>query len=581
MAQLPGFTLQIADGNLNLQQGSNAQTAIVLGCSLGGVPGQLYAFGDQGTMLSTLVGGRGLELASLVLKVGGGPVYYMPLTQTTRGGVSTPVKIGTSTGTLAVSIAPQQSITATASTGGVLGTAAFTFAVGSGAPSAPITSASSWSSTGFQVPNTNTIITFPAGTYVSGGTPDVYTVSALGVISHPTGAGPAITTFASSPVDDYTPTIAVVTGGALGAMQFTYSLDGTAGNTSGVVTSAAGGVYSIPSTGLTLTFAGTFNVGDYWTFLSAAATFTGTDLTNAQTALQTTYLSQAQFAMMAVDGGNASAAAWATQASALESGALTMFNLGVYYRAFNACPTLGTVLPNAGAVTIDAADTDTAVINARGTISAPHVVPCAGDMLMTSAVTGLQLRRNDMWSAIARATRVAASQNLGAVADGGLNNVVSLVRDENSTPGFDAAGITTLRKYAGTGAAGFYVTDAHTGAASNSDYYPVANARVIDRASQIIRSVCLRYTLAKIPTTTKGTFVGVITEKKARQIEGEITAALQALVTGNPQDAVAASAIVTRTNNVLATSQLLITANVAPYAYARNVIVTLGMQIAP
>ena len=42
-----------------------------------------------------------------------------------------------------------------------------------------------------------------------------------------------------------------------------------------------------------------------------------------------------------------------------------------------------------------------------------------------------------------------------------------------------------------------------------------------------------------------------------------------------------ASATVTRTNNVLATSQLLVTANIGPYAYARNVVVTLGMAISP
>lgn len=578
MANLPGLQQNIIDGNLNLQQGSNAQTALVMGCSLGGVPNTLYSFGDSSTAATALIAGRGLEWLSLVLKVGGGAVYYMPLNQTTRGGVSTPAKVGTSTGTLAVTLAPQQSITVTASTPGALGTAAFTFAIGSGAPSLPVMSASSWSSTGYQVPGTNTVITFPAGTYVTGIPTDVYTISTAGVIVHVAGTGPTIATFASAPVDDYTPTITVGVGGALGTMQFTYSLDGTATNTSATVTSAGGGVYAIPGTGLVLTFAGTFNAGDLWTFVCAASTFAGSDLTAALTALETTYLAQAQFALVGVDGGNVSASAWATQAATLETAALTLFANGVYVRCFTGCPTVGTVLPNAGSVTIDSADTDTVVITARGTIAAPHAVPCAGDALMTSVVSGLKLRRNAAWPALARATKVKASRNLGAYKDGGLNNVTALFRDENATPGFDAAGITSLRTYSGAGSNGFYVTDAHTGALSTSDYYPLTNARVVDRACAIGRVAGLPLVLDEIPTTTRGTNVGVITEQRAKKIDGDVTNALAAgLTLGNPQDAVGVLATTNRTNNVLGTSTVIIAIAVQPYAYGKYIVENIGM----
>ncbi len=572
---LPGFSLVISDGNLGLSQGSGPQGICILGVSLGGVVNQLYSFGDIGTLTGTLVGGRGAELAAYCLKVGG-PLYYMPLNPSVRGGVSTPAKVGSATGTLAVTLAPQQSITATVVTGGALGTAAVAFTLGSGAPSAPVLSNASWSSTGFQVPGTQTVVTFPAGTYAL---TDVYTVSTAGVIAHPAGTGPTIATIASSPVDDYTPTVAITLGGALGVAQMTYSLDGTAGNTSSTVTIPGSGVYAIPGTGLVLTFAATQTAGDYWTFNCAAPTFGNADLNTALGLVNTTYLAQAQFAMAAVDGGAASASAWATQVGTLETAAIALFSNGVYLTSFSGCPTVGTVLPNgSGGVLVDTADTDTVVITARGTIAAPDVVPCAGDALMTSAISGLSLRRNALWAAAARASRVEASKNIGAVADGGLTAVSKLYRDENATPAFDAAGITSLRTFAGAGANGFYVTDAHTGALSSSDYYPLTNARVIDRASGIVRSVALAYTNAKIQTKAGG----VITEKAAQKIESAITAALVGqLVLGFPQDAVAAKAVVNRTNNLLGTSQLLITASITPFGYSRQVIVTLGMAITP
>ncbi len=257
--------------------GSNAQTAILIGPTLAGTDNTLTFYGDQSTLRTALVGGKACELAAHVLQVAGGIVGVMPVTKSIRGGVSAASKIGTGASTLALSLAPQSSITVTCSTAGALGTAAFTFTLGSGTPSAPVTSAAGWSSTGYLVPGTSTTIVFTAGSYIAGaGTADIYTISTAGVIAHPQGAGPAVPTFASSPVDDYAPHIIVVTAGALGTMQFTYSLDGTAANTSAAVTIPGSGVYAIPGTGIVLTFAGTSVLADAWTFSSAAASFTRT-----------------------------------------------------------------------------------------------------------------------------------------------------------------------------------------------------------------------------------------------------------------------------------------------------------------
>lgn len=577
---LPGVSINVLDGNLGLQPASTSQTMLWMGCCTDLTPNTLSYYGDASTLAGALGAGELLESATYGLKVAGGVLGVMPLNPSTRGGVSAVTKVGTGAETLAVTIAPHKAITITCTTAGALGTAAFTVQLGSAAASQPVTSAASWSSTGYLIPGTYCTVVFTAGSYVAGGTPDIYTISTAGVVAHPQGTGPAVPTFTASPIDYYAPKVSIVTAGALGTMQFTYSLDGTAGNTSAAIVSAGSGVYVIPSTGLVLTFTGSSTVGDYFTFTAAGPTYTSTDLSNALTALQTTYLASAQYSMATVVGSIASASAFATQASSLETAAAALFNNGVYVRFFLGCPTTGTVLPNAGSVTVDSADTDAVVIAARQGMSTPHVVPCAGDFAHNSPVSGLSLRRNAVLAAAARAADVEASQNLGWVQAGGILSATSLYRDENATPGFDAAGLTCLRTFAGAGAGGIYLADAHTGAASTSDYYPVTNARVIDRACGIARLAALPLVNSKVPTTTRNSLPGVITEKKAQQIEQRINAALQAaLVDGSPQDAVATAVVVNRTNNVLSTGQLIIAVAVQPFGYARTVTVNLGMTI--
>jgi hypothetical protein len=576
---LPGVNINLLDGGLNLQPSSNSQVQLYLGCSLSGTPATLTYYGDQQTLKSALVGGELLEAAGYSLNVSGGIVGIMPLEPSVRGGVSTPVKVGAGAGTLALSLAPQAALTITCTTAGALGTAAFTFQVGS-VVSAPVVSAAGWSSTGYRVPGTFTTVVFTAGSYVAGGTPDIYTISTLGVVAHPQGAGPAVPTFTSSPVDSYYGAKVVITlGGANGTMRFTYSLDGTDGSMSAEIVSSGGGTYAVPNTGIVFTFTGTQTAGDLWTFNSAGPTYSTTDRAAALTALQTTYLSSALYSMATFIGSVASSAAFATEVAALETSAGTLFNNGVYVRFFQGGPTVGSILPNAGSVTVDSADTDSVVIAARQGMSADNVVPCAGDWSMTSPVTGLVFRRNAVWAAAARAADVEASQNLGAVASGGVSSAVALYRDENATPGFDAAGLTCLRTLGG-GSTVVYITDAHTATLSTSDYYPLTNARVVDRACVIVRAKALPLINAKIPTTTRNGLPGVITETKAQQIEGDIGGALRsALVDGSPQDAVSTRVVVNRTNNVLATSTLILAVSVQPYAYARTITANIGMTV--
>jgi hypothetical protein len=169
------------------------------------------------------------------------------------------------------------------------------------------------------------------------------------------------------------------------------------------------------------------------------------------------------------------------------------------------------------------------------------------------------------------------------VADGAVAGVTYLYRNETITPALDAVGFITMRSWpgsvsSGTGRAGFYITNGHTMDTVVSDYYPLTNARVIDLGCGIAYAAALEFVNSKIPTTTRNGSVGVITERKAQQIENVVEGKLlDALVNTQPQEAVAVNVTVSRTNNVLSTKQLILTVGIQPYAYAEMVYANIGL----
>ena len=578
---LPGVSLNVIDGQLGLQQGSNEQVVLFMGPCTNGSPNTLASYGNQTALTNALGLGALVEAASYALQVGGGPVMCMPLLPDTAGAIATVVHSGTATGTLTVTAAPHKAITITTTTTGTIvgASAQFTFNVG-GVVSAAVTATAGWSSTGYQIPGTYCTYVFVSGTYT--GASDVYTISTAGVVSHSAGAGATAGTQSASPIDDYNVLITVAASGtvASGTAQFTYSLDnghtalGGNGITSADIYCPTTGIYVIPNSGLVLTFAGQLDNTDTYQFRAVGPSTSS--YTAALTALETTYLSQATYAMAAVVQKNVSATGWGTAAASFETAATSLFNSGVYMRFMQECPTVGTFFASGSAVVVDVADTDSVLIAERASVSAAHVLVGAGDCLLSSPVTGLNQRRNAMWVAAARASSVEASQNLGFVGLGGVDGVTYIYRNETATPGLDAAGYTTLRQI--NGVPGYYITDAHTCSLATSDYYPFTNARVIDIGCTVTRANALPLVNSKIPTTTRNGQAGVITEKKAQQIEAKIGGALiTVMVATVPQNAVAAAAVVDRTHNILSDGNLIIAVGIQPFAYSRTVTVYIGL----
>lgn len=83
-----------------------------------------------------------------------------------------------------------------------------------------------------------------------------------------------------SPVDSYPFAILITRAGGVGVGAFKIAMDVT-GAYGAETAIPGGGTYAIPGTGITLTFTGTFDVGDLITFSSAGPTSTAGDLTTA------------------------------------------------------------------------------------------------------------------------------------------------------------------------------------------------------------------------------------------------------------------------------------------------------------
>lgn len=581
---IPNVVVNVIDGNLGIQPGSNERVVLIMGpCTLG-IPNTLGSAGDSSTISTNYGLGQLVEAANYVLSIGGGPVMLMPMAFSNAGGKSSVTHTGTGAMTCTVSFAPHVSITITCTTSGSIGGvggAAFTFQRGSGTVSAPVVSDPTWATSGYLVPGTFCTVVFTTGAYT---TADIYTISTAGAVTHTAGTGPAVPTISASPIDNYDVLVTVTTAGALATSQFTYSLDNgctqlnNAGVTSANITTAGSGVYVIPNTGVVMTFSGTAVAGDTYVFTTCGPSANNTDLSNALTQLETTYLSQATYSLALVLGMPASASAWATEAATLQTAATTLFNSGVYMRFLNEVPTVGSITASGGAVVVDSADTDSVLIAQMASVSANRTFAGAGDCLLTSGVTGLTLRRSAAWTEAARMASIEASEDVGAVELGGLTGVVYIFRDEAATPGLDAVGFNVMRKWLGT--PGFYFTGGHSATLTTSDFFPATNCRVMDRLCGVSRQAALPLVLSKIPTTTRNGLVGVITESKAQFIEGKLDSAIStAMVLTSPADLVAGSATVNRTHNILSDGNLIISVAGQPFGYARTITENIGFAV--
>lgn len=351
----------------------------------------------------------------------------------------------------------QHVIVVTITTGGVLGTAIFSYTVDGGAAvTGQATTPNSGSNFVFIVPGTGVTLTFPAGTYVLN---DTFTDSALGVMSH-SGTGVAL---------------------------------------------------------LTQSWAG-LQANDSYAFLTAPPGHSTTDLNNACTALQNTRNFQITGVHLVTMPSSAAGAlsALATLDAAMQA---AFTNNGLDWQGWCECPSsqgrggLGDIVVSGGVAVADSADTDAVIVAARGSDTTRTAIH-AGSYRMTSALTGWKPARPLGWAASYMFVRLDPVQDLSAVANGPLPIYLpaganSIGRDESVTPALDAVQFNTARTYNNVlGQVFFTITSSGSGwknCTTQASWQDARGVRVLNSMIAQLRPVALQLMGSSPLTNPDGT----------------------------------------------------------------------------
>jgi hypothetical protein len=552
---LPNVQLTIRDPGLGIIKASSGRVQVKAGPTQKGTAATVLTAGSVAAAREAIGSGPVLEAAAQVLSVAGGPVYLLPVTVASLGTVTGSFTLtGAGTGTVTGSKGPEQIVKVKIIGGGTLTTATFQVAVGSGAYGATVTTGAGPYT--YQVPEQQfTNVIFTAGTYVAN---DVFTINLDGTVTR-VGSGTAtlLDTSTHSPVDTYDIEVQILTGGALGVGAFRYSLDG--GNSfSGSIGIPSAGKYVIPSTGVVLTFAGTFTAEDVYNGVTTGPGIINADLTTALVALRADPLTWGFVHVVATPSSAANAATLAGVVGVQTAAAEAEFR---YVFALVECPS---------------SESDATIRTAFASYEDARIEVCAGDVDLVSALTGRVQRRNVSWAYAARLSAIKLSSHPGQAAPdnngGALKNVLSLYRDETATPGLDEARFVTARSFIGE--TGYYITRGKMMASTSSDYQQVMARRVMDRAMQVAKSAFFIYVnrdLRMDPAT------GRIDERDAQGIEANVESALEAALISE-DEASSVAVVVSRDDNLLSSAVLHAEVEVVPKGYSETIAVGIGLK---
>ena len=554
---LPDVLINIVDGGTGASLASNAGTQLKIGVSAHGATGVIAGFGSITALSQALGSGPLAESAAHLLGIpNAGPVYVLPTYPSTFGTVGAVTQNGPGAGSVAASLAPDQTIAMKVVLGGTLATATVQFSINGGAYGTPILTSASPA----PVPGTLTKLTLPAGTYVAG---DIYLFNTDGTKSL-TGSGPAASgiTVTSRPLDQYDVIVTISAAGGLGVGQFTYSQDG------GITTSASylipsGGIFPVPGTGVVLTFSGTYVAGTTYSLSTVAPSLTTGDVAGAMDLANATSL--IDWSIIHVVGRPTTAANAATLASTVDT-KLTVAQAGYRYgRGVVECP---------HDADISGSNTDAAAQSAFAAFSSLRTMVCIGDARIVSVLPGGRyLRRSCAHPVTARISSVSPGTDIAATRLGPLSFITKIYRDESVYQTLDLARFTTLRTY--TGQIGYYITNGRLMAPVGSDFAYLVAGRVMDAACRVARQALFGYINDDLEVGPDGKIRG----KKADEIEKFVKAKLEAaLITSNggAGDASAVGVFVDRTANIISTGILPVEIKITPKGYARQISTTIG-----
>lgn len=573
MPGLPGVNIKVRDGGLGLTPSGAGGLFAKIGPSPLGVVNGVYSAADQNTVQAILGNGGPLsESAALALSIGGqgsvrpSGLLLVPVNPSTYGTVSAVTRTGTGVAAPTIAIKPAVAFHIKCVLAGAAGVSQWQTSLDGG-----VTWGATWTSAAtLIIPGAPfTTLAFGAGTAVLG---DIVQVPASATApSLYSGSGTLIPTVQGAcPVDAYSVIVTITTGGVLGVAMFTFSLDGGI-TTSAPVLMPASGIYPFPdgldpnagqtvlkpagticTTGIVATFAaGTYVLGDTYSFTTTSASYTGSDLTAAYNALAADTRFGSGVGVHVV-GAAASVAASATLLATLDVLLIASATSFKFNGAFIEVPT----------------DTDANTLAAFAAASSLRIMACAGTEKQVSPLNGRNLVRSAAWQIAARAGCIGPSEALGRVDSGSLPGVISLVRDEAITPGLDAGRFGTLTSIIGRN--GFYITGPGRMMAPNgSDFTFWPYRRVMDYASFYGRLAFLKF----LNDTVRVNADGTIAERDAKAIEAYADFIIRNGLAGHMSDLFVS---VNRTNNVISTQTILPTVRVLPVGYAVYINVDLG-----
>lgn len=373
------------------------------------------------------------------------------------------------------------------------------------------------------------------------------------------GGGPAVTV-AGNANDDYLFIGKIVVGGVLGVATFQYSLDN--GTTwSEIQTVPSGGTFAIPSSGLTLTFpAGVYIAGSTYSFSATAPMWNATDL-NA--AFQGVQADSTEWDFIVAAGRQATGAAGAVLAAALQSQLTTLANQFRWKGGM-----------------LDAGDeATTSIITAFGSTIANRVLVSYRGATCASAkpFPGWSVPKVRALNAIgARAHGSLISTDLGRVASGPVPGVQSIEHDEYKTEVMDAQKISTLRTIPGL--KGFFITNGNLKSASGSDFKWWQFRRNMDVACAAVYQEQAKLLNSGVRAAADGT----IDERDAARVEARVNAVLHALLLqpkneeGTPGHVSDVVYTVNRSVVITTTSTIQGEVAIQPLGYAKYFVVNLG-----
>lgn len=389
----------------------------------------------------------------------------------------------------------------------------------------------------------------------------------------------AVAAGSGGPTDDYTFIVNILRGGTIGGLTpvtMEWSCDGGNFFSSQVVIPASGIVLlkdTLLDTNVTITFTGTFDVGDSFAFTASGPVTGATDLYAAVDAAIADQSRQFGFITSPVIVDRAIA-------TVLDGKLQTARPVRELYSIFTVRG------PNPGE---SETDWENAIINAfAGFTSLNGLISLtAGQVQAISTYSGRQFKRNLVYPAASRAASIPVHEEMGKVATGPMRNVLNIYHDEAKSYGLSGQRFIVARTFS-TKPGQYFICESLTMSdSSDVGYTLVPWVRVLLSVARIATDSALIFVNSSFDAIGQldgtGAPLGAISVASANKIQAYVASAIRAFLfkpkTDGQNSASDFTCTVLRNYSFLATREIRMEIGVTPLGYARNIVIGINVNI--